>query len=430
MIKLKKVVVVTCVIMLSMGVIIGQDDAPTGWSFGGVPAIAYNSDTGFLYGAILDIYNYGDGTKYPDYIYTTRLTWTRTTKGSGENIFFFDSKYLLPYDVRVTAEAAYLTEQALPFYGFNGDNDPAHEDEDDDAYRSRIFYRHERNITKFTTDFQKNFFIPNLRGILGLAYYKTEVATVDTAKLNDGKDAEDQLPDDVTIMYDQYVTHGAIEVDEAIGGNTNYVKLGLVYDSRDNEPNPMSGMWTEALITVVPSGLGNDFSYSLFTGTHRQYFTIIPNDLSVAVRFGYQTVLNGDIPFFMLPHYQSSYRATEGLGGSKSLRGILKNRLVGKSIGFANLEARWKFLRTKLFGQNLYLALNGFVDAGQILSEYGNDVYERSYGSDDEQSLHMSYGGGFRIALNENFIVAVDFGLADDELDGNSGLYIGLGYLY
>jgi outer membrane protein assembly factor BamA len=427
--RINKILVVIFVIALSMSVAVGQDENPTGWSFGGVPAIAYNSDTGFLYGAILDIYNYGDGSKYPNYLYTTRLTWTRTTKGSGENKIFFDSKYLLPLDIRITAEAAYLTEQALPFYGFNGDNDPAHEIEDDDAYKSRIFYRHERNITKLTTDFQKNIFIPNLRGIFGLAYYNTEVATVDTAKLNEDKDAEDRLPE-ITIMYDDYVTRGAINEDEALGGNTNYVKLGLVYDSRDNEPNPMSGMWTEALVTVVPSGLGNDFSYSLLTATHRQYFTIIPNDLSVAVRLGYQSVLGGDIPFFMLPHYQSSYVASEGLGGSKSLRGILKNRIVGNSIGFGNLEVRWKFLRTKLAGQNLYLALNGFVDAGQVLSEYGNDDYERLYGSDEDQGLHMSFGGGFRIALNENFIVAVDYGIAKDELDGNSGLYIGLGYLY
>ena len=428
--RINKIIVVIFVIALCMSIAVGQDNVPTGWSFGGVPAIAYNSDTGFLYGAILDIYNYGDGSKYPNYLYTTRLTWTRTTKGSGENKIFFDSKYLLPYDIRITAEAAYLTEQALPFYGFNGDNNPAHEIEDDDAYKSRIFYRHERNITKFTTDFQKNIFVPNLRGVFGLAYYNTEVATVDTAQLNDGKDAEDRLPDEITIMYDDYVTSGAIGADEALGGNTNYVKLGLVYDSRDNEPNPMSGMWTEALVTVVPSGIGNDFSYSLLTATHRQYFTIIPNDLSVAVRLGYQSVLGGDIPFFMLPHYQSSYVASEGLGGSKSLRGILKNRIVGNSIGFGNLEVRWKFLRTKLAGQNLYLALNGFIDAGQVLSEYGNDDYERLYGSDEDQGLHMSFGGGFRIALNENFIVAVDYGMAKDELDGNSGLYIGLGYLY
>ncbi|NHZ87381.1 MAG: BamA/TamA family outer membrane protein [Planctomycetia bacterium] len=431
MTKLNKILVVVFVIALSMGVAVGQDNNPTDWNIGGVPAIAYNSDTGFLYGAILDIYNYGDGSVYPDYIHTTRLTWTRTTKGSGENAIFFDSKYLLPYDVRITAEAAYLTERALQFYGFNGDNNPAYENEDDDAYKSRIYYRHDRSITRLTTDLQKNIFIPNLRGIFGIAYFKTKIATVDTAKLNDGKDAADRLPP-IDILYDVYKESGAINTDEALGGNTNYIKLGLVYDSRDNEPNPMSGIWTEALITTIPSGLGNDFSYTLFTGTHRQYFTIIPNDLSVAVRLGYQSVISGKIPipFFMLPFYQSSYRTTEGLGGSKSLRGILKNRIVGNSIGFGNLEVRWKFLRTKLMGQNLYLALNGFMDAGKVLSEYGNAEYQKLNPFDDEQGLHISYGGGFRIALNENFIVAVDYGMAKDAFDGNSGLYIGLGYLY
>lgn len=440
MTKFNKILVVVFVIALSMGVAIGQDDAPTGWSFGGVPAIAYNSDTGFLYGAILDIYNYGDGSKYPDYMYTTRLTWTRTTKGSGENIIFFDSKYLLPYDVRITAEAAYLTEQALPFYGFNGYETKYHpgwedKENEDDPYRSRVYYRHERNITKLTADFQKQVFHKNARAILGLGYYKTDIGHVDVATLNEGKDIEDQLPDSISIFH-EYLDQKIISKEEAIGGNTNFVKLGLVYDSRDNEPNPMSGIWTEALITVVPSSIGNDFTYTLFTGTHRQYFTIIPNDLSVAVRLGYQTVLSGDIPFFMLPYYQSSYRTTEGLGGSKSLRGILKNRIVGNSIGFGNLEVRWKFLRTKLFGQNLYLALNGFVDAGQVLSKYGNEAYTNFLEKQDflgnvgEEKLHISFGGGFRVALNENFIIAIDYGMAKDEQDGNSGLYIGLGYLY
>ena len=47
-----------------------------------------------------------------------------------------------------------------------------------------------------------------------------------------------------------------------------------------------------------------------------------------------------------------------------------------------------------------------------------------------EDDLHISYGGGFRIALNQNFIIAIDYGIAGDEQDGNSGMYIGLGYLY
>jgi outer membrane protein assembly factor BamA len=131
-----------------------------------------------------------------------------------------------------------------------------------------------------------------------------------------------------------------------------------------------------------------------------------------------------------LPWYQSSYKTEEGLGGSKSLRGILKNRVVGNSVAFGNLELRWKFLRKQVFGQNLYLALNGFVDAGMVLDSYGSDTYNANFDPVKEESMHLSYGGGLRIALNENFIIAIDFGLAGDEQDGSSGLYIGLGYLY
>ena len=107
------------------------------------------------------------------------------------------------------------------------------------------------------------------------------------------------------------------------------------------------------------------------------------------------------------------------------MRGIMKNRVVGNSVALFNTELRWKFLRTQVFGQNLYLALNAFVDGGQVI-----DKYPVSGDIDGEEALHLSYGGGFRIALNENFIVAIDYGMAADEQDGTSGLYIGLGYLY
>jgi len=264
----------------------------------------------------------------------------------------------------------------------------------------------------------------NLRIIAGIGYIDTQIDTVDEKGLNEGKD-EDLLPLDSLTLYDDYVSRGYIQAEEAKGGLTNYIKLGLVYDTRDNEPNPMRGIWTEVLLTSYPGFMGSDFSYTTLTATHRQYFTLIENDLSFAYRLGYQQNL-GDAPWFMLPWYQSSYKMTEGLGGSKSLRGILKNRIVGNTIFMANMEARWKFLRTVIGGQNLYLALNGFADFGQVLTPY---EVEGLSGAADE-GLHLSYGGGLRIALNENFIIAVDYGMASDVQDGNSGLYIGLGYLY
>ena len=207
----------------------------------------------------------------------------------------------------------------------------------------------------------------------------------------------------------------------------NYLKFGLVYDTRDNEPNPMSGIWTEALLTQSAGFVGSDFTYTTLTMTHRQYFTLIPKKLSLTYRLGYQGVVAGDAPFFVLPFYQSSYKTEEGLGGSNSLRGIMKNRVVGNATVFGNLEARWKFFRTVVFNQDIYLALNVFVDGGQVINEYTNDIYKPN---DAEEKPHISYGTGFRIALNENFIMAVDYGMTTNVQDGTNGLYIGLGYLY
>ena len=49
---------------------------------------------------------------------------------------------------------------------------------------------------------------------------------------------------------------------------------------------------------------------------------------------------------------------------------------------------------------------------------------------DNSEGLHLGFGGGFRIALNENFIIAIDRGYVADERDGASGLYIALDWLF
>ena len=46
------------------------------------------------------------------------------------------------------------------------------------------------------------------------------------------------------------------------------------------------------------------------------------------------------------------------------------------------------------------------------------------------EKMHTSYGLGLRIAMNENFIIALDYGMAANEQDGNSGFYMGLNYLF
>ncbi len=421
------------------------DKIKKGWNFGGLPVLAYDSDIGFKYGALINVFNYGDGTRYPKYDHSLYFEWSRTTKGSGINQFTYDSERLIP-GVRISAEASLLTEQSLDFYGFNGYESYYNADYEDDKnpnYISRMFYNQERKLTRVKADFQGKITGPKFRWFAGLEYNHAKMATVDIEKLNKGKDTEDQLPDTM-LLFDKYVQWGIIPQDQADGGNTTLLKLGLVYDTRDIEANPMKGMWTEAQILMAPSFLGNgDLSYSRLAITHRQYFTLAPKVLSLACRLSYQAKLTGKMPYYMLPFvYNTAPSLTrDGLGGAKTIRGVLRNRVAGDDFVYGNIEMRWKFLRTMVGKQNIYLALSGFFDAGMVTAKYSFDMsgvpttgpdaeLAKKLVNSADESLHMGAGGGIHIVMNQNFIVAVDYGRALDKGDGISGLYIGLNFLY
>ena len=96
-----------------------EEKVKSGFSFGGVPVVAYDSDIGFKYGALVNLYWFGDGSRYPMYDHSLYLEWSRTTKGNGINQITYDTDKLIP-GIRSFFEASYLTEKALDFYGFNG----------------------------------------------------------------------------------------------------------------------------------------------------------------------------------------------------------------------------------------------------------------------------------------------------------------------
>ena len=40
-----------------------KKEIKTGWNMGALPAISFDSDLGFQYGAVVNFFNYGDGSK-------------------------------------------------------------------------------------------------------------------------------------------------------------------------------------------------------------------------------------------------------------------------------------------------------------------------------------------------------------------------------
>ena len=56
----------------------------------------------------------------------------------------------------------------------------------------------------------------------------------------------------------------------------------------------------------------------------------------------------------------------EGLGGSSTLRGVLRNRVIGDGFIMGNVELRWKPIYFKFLKQDCYLGLNAFYDFGMV----------------------------------------------------------------
>jgi hypothetical protein len=419
---------------LCLGIYAQDAPAKKGYNLGLLPAISYNTDEGIQYGAVVNLFNYGDGSHYPNYDQSYYLEASKYTKGSTVLRFYFDSEALIK-GLRTFIDVSYLTDDMLDFYGYNG-------------YQSRY-----TSSLKATNRAAYRFSQKRIRGILDLKgslplkhWYWTasyhavryRVGAVDYTALNANKDYPDLTPGQS--LYEKYVEWGLIRPNEAKGGFLHAFKIGLMRDTRSALNNPERGACSEALLEIAPGGL-NTMPYAQYSVLHRHYFSLLPQRLNLALRAGVQGQIgNNDVPFYRRSNLLSPFAtrtSPTGLGGANSLRGILRNRIVGESFALGNAELRWKALQGRMFRQNMYLGINGFVDAGYVLKPIdwdlsGVPLTERAtyFDPDAKEGVHTSVGIGIKLVMNENFIVSWEMGKAMDKRDGNQGTYINLNYLF
>lgn len=416
-------------IVIISGCLCAQQKVKTGFGFGALPAVSYDSDLGFQYGALVNLYDYGDGTRFPKYDHSLYLELSTYTKGTTIARVRYDSERMIP-NVRTTLDVAYVPDQMADFYGFNG-YQSIYDVEKSKQYRN--FYKNEKNTFRIKADFQGYFGESKFGWVGGYAFYNFKMDTVNIIKLGlsavPGGD-----------LFQKYKAWGIIDDAEANGGNINYLKVGFKYDSRDQLACPTKGIFTEAVIQTAPKFVNQTFPHTKMAVIHRQYFTLA-KDLLFAYRLDYQTTLgNGKVPYYAQPELITSYliaASNQGLGGKNSVRGILRNRVVGDAVGFGNFEFRYKFLHFDWLKQNFYIGTNVFFDSGIILKPIDIDLSlvstadQQTYFSAYESGkFHSSVGIGLKIGWNENFVISADFGKAFNKQDGNTGFYIGLNYLF
>lgn len=397
-----------------------------GLDFEVLPSFVYNTDKGLQYGALANFYYYGKGTKYPNYLYNLYLQTSRTTKKGYVNYIFFDSNHLLPNGMRLIVDISLVNRGFQQFYGFNGYNSLYNKDYIDPRSTQFIsryyYYMHEISRT-FDMKFLGKLPIPHLRWELGFGYYN--ISTLPIRAFRGSRTNK-------LTLFEKYITEGVIPQNQKNGGRTAFLNFGLAYDTRNDEAIPTKGIWIQGIYLKSPSFLFNRFAYSQVTLTYNQYISLNPK-LVFAYRLAYQTKASGEIPFYMLSFLSSTYRMQEALGGSKTIRGVLNQRLTGNGFGLGNFEFRYIPIGIHVLHRNLNIGFNLFEDMGMITDIYKMDNSFNSVAFDyqpGKEKIHHSAGGGIRFIIDHNFIVAFDYGHVFDKRDGTEALYLDLNYLF
>ena len=405
-----------------------------------MPILSYDSDLGFKYGLLGNVYDYGDGSLYPSYKHSLYTECSRSTKGSDTYFLKYDSKSVFN-NIRLSCTLGYFVDQFLDFYGFNGyesNYNHSYEDKGGPQYVSKAFYKQSRKMFRSTLDMVGNIEGTHFKWLAGVTHFNMKMGSVDVHSYNKESSPSDTIPSTETTpgLFEKYVKYGIISQDEKDGGDLIALKTGLVYDSRDNEANPMRGIWTEVLVVGTSVITRAKPLYLQLVATHRHYFSLINNRLSVATRIGLQHKIAGNIPYYMLPVLYSSNRPPmNGLGGYMNMRGVLRNRLQGEGLCYANIEMRWKAFKAIIKRKNnFYAALTAFTDMGMVTKPYKIDrSAAQQLGeleSNRAETLHQSIGLGLHLAYNHNFIVSMYYGKPLDKQDGRSGLYTDIDFLF
>ena len=477
----------------------------TGWTFGALPSVAFDADLGFQGGALANIYYYGDGSQYPEYIHSLYAEAAYTTKNYGIFRVNYDSKYLIP-NHRLTLDATYQPDAMCDFYGFNGYQSVYNQDfhkwkkdqtkmGDPALYQSRAFYKYKRDLFRFAADIEGTIW-QNIKWNAGLGVLGYMIDECDIEMLNGKNEFDPNIPladqkamnDKVEGMYEKYVKWGLIDQNEALGGWHPYLRAGLTYDSRDQRTCPTKGIYADAFFTYTAAFNAKygqqataGYNHLQFNFNFRHYVPIYRDRVTFAYRVGTQNNIAGKSPFYMNTYLNTLFIQRvmyEGLGGANSLRGIMRNRILANGFAYANVELRCKVAKFDIGRQHFYIGLAPFFDLGVITQPYklDEDAIKKAYAKDvletTAQALlgedvvmplplssyfatyktdydplgittehldksknylpHMAAGVGLKAAMNENFVLSVDWAMALDKQDNAkwANFYIKMGYLF
>jgi outer membrane protein assembly factor BamA len=373
----------------------------------GLPNFSSDPINGFGYGVEGSLYVNGKRSD-PFFAYTPYrckfdVVLFNTTKLERELTLAMDIPYIFNSLWRLRAEVAYENNPNLLYFGQTESTlrtltNPSTQERYSGygAYEQSLVKPYE-NYNGYIKDeyilnmsAERSFMKSKMRALIGAEVARVKITSIDDSSL-------------VTIDNSNKMILG-------VGANiVNILQAGLVYDTRDLETDPGSGIFAEVTNELSLKALGSAFNFNKTFLQGKFYVKVLPDvfqKMVFASRVGYGYTA-GDAPFYEYQDQWSSEGSIEGLGGGNTLRGYKQGRFLGRSMAFVNLELRYRFAQTQFLKQHFTFSIVPFADAGGVWDNFALFPSWQNYRADA--------GLGFRIAWNVNTILRFDYAISAED---------------
>lgn len=179
-----------------------------------------------------------------------------------------------------------------------------------------------------------------LRSYVGFAYYVDRIVAYDDSLLKQHRPAE------------------------SLHARRGLIRLGLTWDSRDNEWSPGKGSLFDVIVDNAGPWTGSSDGWGRFSANFRTYWTLGLDKLVLAHRLTFDG-LWGDPPLIPLGEF-GGLAPIDALGGAQAGRGWIRRRYIGRIKAFGSLELRFEPVEFRIRQHTLGVGLKGFVDLGVV----------------------------------------------------------------
>ncbi len=382
-----------------------------GFGWGGVPALAYNSDDGFGGGLLASVYRYDGGTA--PYKWSSTVLLYVTTKQVHTHRVDFDFIEVADLPLRLTTRAEFSSTRSANYCGLDPSRPCALADAQALADQLELSRQAEEDLIS--------------------RYHK--VRLIQPNGLISARYAIDPMPHRVELMlawwgsafipgdFDVRVPfpNSLYALDNPGGeeGFSSVLQTGVMVDNRDNEPAPRTGYWVEGTVRGASKLWGSDWDWFGYNTTLRGYLPFNKSKRLVGAGRLVADGILGESAFLDETRIGGS-QIYETFGGQRSGRGVRLRGVAGKVRFIAQPELRWTFSSFKVSKANIDLTAIAFSDVGWLAQDWSNL---------DNNALLLTEGLGMRWAFNKNFIIRTDVGFAARE-EFAPGIYIDVGNLW